>query len=52
MRNTIALSATIPFIAFSAWTANLVCAHSEMDTAMTVTPMSVAWELPPDRMPR
>jgi len=44
MRSTVALSATMLFIVFGAWTANLVCAHPEMDTAMAVAPMSVAWD--------
>jgi hypothetical protein len=44
MRSTIALSVAMPFIVFGAWTANLVCAHPQFDTAMTVSPVAVGWE--------
>lgn len=44
MRSTIALSVTMLFIMFGAWTANLVCAHPQIDTALAVSPVAVVWE--------
>jgi hypothetical protein len=44
MRSTIALSATMLFIVFGAWTANLVVSHPHVDTAMAVSPMTAVWD--------
>jgi hypothetical protein len=44
MRSTIALSATMIFVMFGAWTANLVCAAPQIDTSLAVAPISVAWQ--------
>ncbi len=43
MRSTIALSVTMLFLMFGAWTANLVCANPQIDTTLAVSPITVAW---------
>ena len=43
MRSTIALSVTMLFLMFGAWTANLVCANAQIDTTLAVSPITVAW---------
>lgn len=44
MRSTILLSVTMLFVAFGAWTVNLVCAAPQIDTSMAVAPVAVAWQ--------
>lgn len=44
MRSTIALSFTMLFIMFGAWTANLVCANPQVDTTLAVSPITVSWK--------
>jgi len=42
VRSTIALSFTMLFIMFGAWTANLVCSNPQIDTTLALSLVTVA----------